>query len=340
MKPTIIVYTLLLAGMFNTLYGQSAQFAVVRPDGSTSICPTLDSAYRKALDNDAIYIPGGTYTLSDSVKKKLTFWGAGISPDSTLVTGRTVISSKVLLAPSASGSAFHGIAFTFNFCSFFCDVFSVQGYSVTNVFFKNCELFGIGGVGNSLFKQCIIKNTFSCNNSASYNCLLGYVVNTGESLFFNCIFLTQSSNVILAIQTRFENSVFLTNDPFQHGSGMECGNILVANLKVGPNTTLAGGCANNPPAETGTLVQSSADDVFVNFPSPYQFGYQFDYRLKPTCLGHNAGTDNTDMGIYGGSSPARAGWVPDNPHIYYKNVGTESNTNGQLQIQFKVRTAN
>jgi hypothetical protein len=319
---------------------QLSQFAVVRPDGTTSICPTLDSAYRKAINDDAIYMPGGTFTLSDTIKKKLNFWGAGIAPDSTIITGKTIISSKVRLSIEASGSSFQGIAFTFSFCSFFCDQNSVECYSTTNLFFKNCEFVGMAGASNSVLKHCILKGTFSCNDFANYNCIFNSAVNTQNTQFYNCIFLSQGDNIIAGTQIRFENSIFLSNSPFLHGAGTECGNILLNNLKTGTTTTLAGNCSTSPPFESGTLLQSSVDDIFLNYPSNNSFGYQFNYHLKPTCLGHNAGTDNTDLGIYGGSNPAVSGWVPDNPHIYFKSVGTETNNSGQLQIQFKVRTGN
>ena len=54
-----LVFILLTGILFvNDLNAQAPQFAVVRPDGTTYICPSWDSAYNKANNGDNIYLPG------------------------------------------------------------------------------------------------------------------------------------------------------------------------------------------------------------------------------------------------------------------------------------------
>ena len=97
-----------------------------------------------------------------------------------------------------------------------------------------------------------------------------------------------------------------------------------------------------------TTMGTSLDGMnFINIPqesifidqSGQVFNFSHNYHLKPESIGKNAGTDGSDVGLYGGQSYTE-GAVPSNPHIYFKQVAPQTNSNGQLQIQFKVRTNN
>jgi len=99
-------------------------------------------------------------------------------------------------------------------------------------------------------------------------------------------------------------------------------------------------CINPVAAGNNNYSSSQADTLFVNSPNASSFDYQYNYHLKPNSPYLSAGSDGTEIGIYGGNSPYREGAVPSNPHIYFKQVSTQTNSNGQLPVQFKVRTSN
>ena len=61
-----------------------------------------------------------------------------------------------------------------------------------------------------------------------------------------------------------------------------------------------------------------------------------NYRLKSTSLGHNAGTDGTDIGIYGGVFPWKDGSMPSNPHIISKTIPGTTDASGNLNVNIKV----
>jgi hypothetical protein len=48
------------------------------------------------------------------------------------------------------------------------------------------------------------------------------------------------------------------------------------------------------------------------------------------------GEDLSQVGVYGGLFPLKEGFVPQNPHINYKNISAGTDENGLLNIQINV----
>ena len=91
-----IILTLFLALMATTgLYAQ--QISVVSTDGSTSLYRTFPEAIKVAVPGSVIYLPGGGFSIDDSVKitKKLTIIGIGHYNKSGNVDGVTTISGNL-----------------------------------------------------------------------------------------------------------------------------------------------------------------------------------------------------------------------------------------------------
>jgi hypothetical protein len=111
------------------------------------------------------------------------------------------------------------------------------------------------------------------------------------------------------------------------------------NLQLGVSTFQP---PNNPIATSGNLATSSTNpnDIFVNYPTGidlYNDFHLFDFHIKPNTIAKNAGTDGKDLGIYGGDG-FRA--IPAIPWIEYKNVAKQTNNQGQLPINFRVKAKN
>ena len=171
--------------------------------------------------------------------------------------------------------------------------------------------------------------------SFSKNLIAFNVNNFVSSDFFNNTFLYTSNSLNGITYSNIRNNIFLTSHVFN--SNTSCTNSFSNNLKINGCGLLCG-CPFNTGVEAGTISVSSTNDIFISYVG--SFPYIDNYHLKPTCPGVNAGTDGTDVGIYGTSQPTSEGWVPSNPHIYFKQVAPQTNSNGQLPIQFKVRTGN
>ncbi|MEO6254609.1 MAG: hypothetical protein ABIO79_14960 [Ferruginibacter sp.] len=339
-----IIITLVVIITFSVSHAQSPQFAVVRPNGTTYICPTFDSAYNKAVNDDFIYLPGGNFTFSYTFNKRLHIFGAGHHPDSSLVTGKSYSSSQFAIQSGATGSTFEGLQTSNNF------YFLYTGIQVTNITIKRCRISAVVFNGsattlidsiasNIMITECIVdflqpgnsKNNYFTKNlfRAGTPGEPGYI---RESNFKNNIFI---GTYFTPNNCIFENNIFMQpgiiNTP--------CTNSFFNNLLVGAGTFNAG-CPPNSITEVNTITVPTTNDVFVSFTPGPGYPYLDNYDLKPACPGNNAGTDGYDVGIYGSSSPTSLGWVPSNPHIYFKQVAAQTNTSGQLNIQFKVRTNN
>jgi Pyruvate/2-oxoacid:ferredoxin oxidoreductase delta subunit len=73
------------------------------------------------------------------------------------------------------------------------------------------------------------------------------------------------------------------------------------------------------------LISYNIYDIFYN-----------GFHLNPLSPGINAGTDGTDIGIYGGLYSWKDGSIPFNPHIQQKTISGTTDNNGNLNVNIKV----
>jgi len=155
---------------------------------------------------------------------------------------------------------------------------------------------------------CILRNNiFFADAICNYGCR--YPIKSNYSTFENNIFLGIGYNTKLTGSSNFStynNNLFVTSwEP--------------------PAPSFA---ANN-------LVSQPANSIFIN-QSGTSFSYSQDYHLQSTCPGKNAGTDGTDIGIYGGVFPWKEGSVPANPHFQSIKIGPKTDNSGNLNVKIKV----
>lgn len=124
------------------------------------------------------------------------------------------------------------------------------------------------------------------------------------------------------------NCVFTrASAPFWQSNGATLtNNLLVSNTLVSNMTgeTASGNILGIP---VGSIFMSEGDD-------DYQFSD--DLRLQAGCSGVGAGTDGTDIGIFGTSSPYKIGAMPHVPHYIRVAVAPGTDANGDLRVQVKV----
>ena len=104
-----IIFTFFLALMATTgLYAQ--QISVVSPGGATSLYKTLQEAIKGAEGGSVIYLPGGGFTIADSVKitKKLTIIGIGHKSKNDNADSNSTITGNLFFNQGSDGSALMG----------------------------------------------------------------------------------------------------------------------------------------------------------------------------------------------------------------------------------------
>ncbi len=334
------IYSLLFLLSFpNLLSAISSQIALVKPNGATTIHTTLQDAYAAASNGDYIYLPGGTFSFTgDSVAKKLTIFGAGFNSDSTQVTLTTIISAynSLVITPNGSGCHFEGIEFNKPNTGY---------YGGESISILNCKLTNLMYFFNAIVKCSIIESLNSsgsisyCNSSLIENCLIGAssygtaVLACNSSIFQNNIF--HHHPYAISYFHSCQNSICKNSilEDINKMNNYSSSVIFYNNLVVGSPYTL-------PPNQFGTIFTPNISDIFQSSITDIVYNKSYNYQLNSTCIGKNAGLDGTDVGIFGGANPCNMGWVPSNPHIYYENVSSQTNSQGKLPVQIKVRSGN
>jgi hypothetical protein len=354
MNPTLIMrHVTLFLALLGTVFTAQAQHSriVVQHAGTVQVFSDLSAAITAALPNSDLYLSGGNFVLPTgfALSKTLHFVGAGIDTDSTNATGATIMTSVdgtsfMRLASSASGSSFTGIWFNmsasysaglgvsdvdqtvvsieFTRCVFQQDVYvGAADPSGSSVAFVECifrrRLLGADGVEAQL-TRCILDQAGTGAEVSGFD--------GGGLVMLNCVGLgTRIGN---AGGATISNSIFTrTSAPFwQSGGSTFTNNLLVSGSLV----SNMGGYI-----ESGNILAVPVGTIFV---SEGDTDYQFsdDLHLQGTSQGVGAGTDGTDMGLYGSSSPFKDGAVPHTPHFERVDVAPATDANGNLQVQVRV----
>lgn len=324
-------------------YGQAGAKINVVHNGTSTFYSTINAAVAGASSNDTIYLPGGDILNSGDlhIDKRLTIVGCGHYPDSTLATNTTRFSSiAVVLYTGADSGSISG-------CYInklqFGNWWEAVGSNINNYRIERCYLnilrlrdYGDGPQGTivrenvivnpvqevagvpTIFEKNIFLSNAGYNNPATFLNNIFYITGnftTGGtgSIFLNNIIISTSSNTInLGTYNLYNNNLFCTTA--SSGGSMSCG---------ATNT-----CSNN-------ISNQFATDTFINATTS-NFAYSNNYHLKPTSPGVNAGTDGTDVGIFGTPYPYKDGAVPFNPHISSKTIGTVLSPTGNLPVTIKV----
>lgn len=320
-----------------SIKAQAPQFAVVRPNGTTYICPTFDSAYVLAQDGDYVYLPGTVIAGNKTIEKSLSIIGAGHYPDSTIYTGKTVFTGQFYISKKCTLEGFEvmnqiELAMTASNSSFIRMRMNPGLYlsGADNIYINGSILNFISG-GNA--SSCIsdISTNLYCTNS-----ILTNAYKLQFSSFKNCILLgyTTGTNYINLANSIFSNCIFSGRYYNDWGFAPNCFSL----VGLTTNNCLWQGTIDLP--GTNNYVTTNMQLEFVNIGVNVLFDYNFDYHLVPNSSYLTAGDDGTQIGIYGGSTPYKEGAVPSNPHIYFKQVAPQTNSNGFLEVHFKVRTDN
>lgn len=336
MKYFIAVMTTLV--FLSAADAQIPQFAVVRPDGTTYICPSFDSAYVRAADDDIIYMPGTVISGNKTIGKRLILIGTGHYPDSTVYTGKTLFTGTINLDKKCTLEGFEVTN------SIFITNSNAAGCSFIRI---KCNGLYLTGTNDHYIDGCVINIVISGGNLAGScmsssnvlvkNSLIQLVTKIEYSNITGCVFLGSNGATFYnkTANTIFLNCIFRGSYGFNWNGEPQCFSIAgnVSNYSV---WYVAPGLSG-----VGNLATTQPDTVMVNSGLTGEaFNYSYNYHLRPNSMYLTAGEGGTQIGIYGGPSPYKEGAVPSNPHIYFKQVAPQTNSSGQLQVQFRVRSDN
>jgi hypothetical protein len=335
MKKLALLIAVFMALIAHGLKGQN--LIAVQNGANPTFYTKLDSAVLHAQDGDTIYVPGGYYNLNNDldISKLIHIIGVGHNLDSTLATVHTrIINVGIHLHPGASGGSLIGVYLDGNM-GIYNDVsnYLVQRCNISNV------ILNTNITSNNIFIENVIGgiNLGYISSSVFYNNIIsGHINDFGENLQFkNNIFLTGAGDYTFhnPKNSVFENNIILSSYLFYdppNGYFNIFNNNLFTQMYTFP--FIINGCTI---IGSNNIVDQAQSSIFL-YQSGNSFSYSHDYHLQPTCPGRNAGTNGTDIGIYGGSYPWKEGSLPANPHIQHKVISNFTNEDGNLNVNIKV----
>ena len=340
------------------VYVQSQKLIALQNGSKTFFHMKLDTIMAHAASGDTIYLAGVNYNYGQDfvINKELHIFGVGHYPDSTLATGLTGIQNNVRFVAGSDNSTFSGVYLagsvyfgtnssdrtvsnvTISRCSMsgitLNYTFDASGATVSYITIKENVIRGIvdGGYSSSnvavekniitRFLQhfvsavtCFVKNNVFLNRNPYDNYAFRDV--SGVLIENNVIMCSNPLNSTLVNQSTFKNNLFTANVDFTNNAN-------------GTNTGI-----NN-------VVNADYNKVFVNFPYVDQYSYDFnsafaytdDFHLAATSPGKNAGSDGTDIGLYGTATPYKT--IPTNPHVVTSN-NADHVINGKLGVNVSVQ---
>ena len=325
----------ILLSAFLLLLVVSANFAqnliAVQNGGTPKFYSVLDSAIIKSQNGDTIYLSAGSYLISGVLEKCLHIVGNGCNPDSTFATGVTILSNLSLGSGSSNGSIIGTyISSTISIAS------NITGYT-----FSRCYLTGglkaDFNIDNFVIKECKIGSYSNCSWCSGYNSINGSVSNIylANNIIFNSIgsqggvvknnvFLQDCCSGYCTITS--VNNCLVENNIVRCTNGFGSNSIFRNNINFGVNGVGSYGNQGSNNLYSGLPI----DSIFVNTTS-------LDLHLRSGSPYHNAGTDGTDIGIYGGAFPWKEGSVPSNPHFQTVKIAPKTDANGSLNVNIKVK---
>lgn len=290
----------------------------------------LTLAIDAATDGDFIYLSGGVFLAPPDINKSgLSIFGAGHYPDSTGATGVTMIDGD-LRFDICNNFYMEGVFMSEGL------IFSNDSSTNQNFTFVRCRIAGevksahIEGYTDMLsFIGCVIEGNFHYQRFSSVhvqNSILdGMQIGSEGNLFTNNVF------TYVFINYHSKNNI-LSNNIFT----VEQTNYLM--IPENHNMFYNNIFTINPVSDNYYLPDTGASDtLMVDLPilTDRYFNYEHDYHLRQPQI--YIGNDGTPVGIYGGTHVYKEGAVPSNPHIQFSNITPQTDGQGQLPVNIRVR---
>jgi hypothetical protein len=188
---------------------------------------------------------------------------------------------------------------------------------------------------------------------------LGYITSSSMLVDHN-IFLGTSGNNNYLFNIILSNNIYVRSS----GNAMSQTVLCTYNNNLSSQSTIGSASEYNPTnnfvttyigsgggSNSGAGNQAGVDPLFQNVTNSDSYVTTFNYRLAAGSPGKNAGTDGTDLGIYGGSYPFPSGGavgsgfdtsaMPPIPQVTEMNIlNSTVPVNGTLNVNVKAKVNN
>lgn len=315
---TIATLLLCIVGLSNAS-AQDVQMATLQHGETVSTfygADALKSAHDAAEAGDQICLSGGTFT-SVNITKAVKIYGAGgFVQDVSANRYKTVLNGDftISLPEGAEGLLIEGITNS--------DTVKCNGDIISMTLRKsyfNYLYFNDANTTNCRIDQCRIKYVIPDAHSKNFvisNTIYAFGSNNESDAVLSIINCVQyySGNSNYPMAAIYKNSII-------NGSSNQPTCSFYNSVLIWVNTPT--GITEN--CKIWRSSEKNFSDFFVN---------TTDYELTEEWKTELIGDDNTEMGIYGGSTPFSN--VPSNPQVTTKTVAEQADANGKLSVKMVV----
>lgn len=297
-KMSLLLITLLSS----TVYLKAAILTVNNSLPSSTIYSQIDAAITAATPGDTIYVSGSSVTYNNcTISKSITLIGSGTytlkqnafpTSISIITFNSNVTNVKIMGFNIINGILFNGknnisnVEISYNLIS------EINMASISNSynFLFSSNVFS-GGAYSIACNSSINLNNLTIQNNIISRVLQGF--NVGNVLIQNNVFYNVLGSVAVNAQgasnASFLNNIFLNTDPLTNTTNCTYLN------NISYSTTLTY-------PSMGTSNFDNTNPQFINAATSGSFLSSYDYHLLSSSVGHNAGTDGKDIGLYGGTT--------------------------------------
>lgn len=348
MKTTRLFLCAVLCG---TMHLYATQHTVSNAVGGGAQFATIQSAIDAAQPNDTILVQGSSINYSSiTLTKRLTIIGPGHHP-----------------------TAIGALPAILNACYLNSDYDAASGSRLIGLRLSGINLTGSTPIDDFVVRNCMITGNIGIQNSTT-NCVFeGNFITAGVTLFFyqgmelifrNNLFSGLYGYAQIAqinAPVIFDHNTFISNtlsgSPFNEVDQATITNNIFYNYNLsttGSYSNAFNGCVvmNNasfmcigdlPGANnTGSNNLNGVDPLFVNYPAiPTDYSWLYDIHLQPGSSLLGAGSDGTQIGVYGGTYPFHQSGepigMPSMNTLTIDNVAVP--LNGTLNVNFSAEQA-
>jgi hypothetical protein len=342
-KLNLIAATLLV---FSSLGSMASVRTVCNNAISAGTFSTFASAQTASSNGDTIYLQGSTNDYGTiNINKRITLIGAGYN-DSAQYNLYSYVDAigfdSVQSTSGASGCSIIGIyianALNQNYDNFF------GYYSPSNVYISRCRINTMNVYNNGwVIENCVVNSSFTIEFNNVSSCIVrGNFIVSGISGNGTCTGLIIDHNIIEGAFNNINYAV-VSNNIFFYAHISSSSNTSFNSFSN--NITIYGSADVLPYGNNsgGNNINNASNTIFVNAPTStqnYPNLLNYNWRLNGGT-GHNAGTDGTDIGLYGGNYPMNFTGASTLPQVYYMNINNASvPLNGTLNVEFKAQKQN
>ena len=341
----ILFITAILTLLVSLCWAQTVRIVnnnLNRPTGA-NVYSTLQAAIDAAVAGDIIQIVGSPTSYgSANVTKRLSIFGIGLNPNKDIPVKSTMdyLNLQNTNSANSSGSVVSGINPSTISVGYVPSGVAVALNNITieKCLFSSSITFYPGGalISGVIIRGCQLEGQFYSNDPSNMsniivtNCFIkSYLSNMSNTIFKNCVIGDNNYNFALASSwirdCIFNNNIFY---------GVTVYNQTIERCVFSNNIIFPLITAKDTLVPAGTGIGNSGFGNMNNVDP--QFATTGFYVLSSSSPAKNAGSDGTDIGLYGGTTPFDYAGMPL-PYIQLLNTSSAVSKGGNLNVQVKAK---